>query len=78
MGRNWNYQSFNTTPCGKVNFSIIHPTHITIHSFWRGMFSTNISKIIGKGYILTTKSNYNWTFLIFFVFNIVFSFGARD
>ena len=32
-GKNLNYQSFNTTPCGKVNFNIIHPTHITIYSF---------------------------------------------
>ena len=78
MGRNWNYQSFNTTPCGKVNFSIINPTHITIYSFWRTMFSSNVFKIVGKNCILTTKSNDNWTVLVFFVLHIVFPIRARD
>ena len=28
--------------CWKVNFSVIHPTHITIYSFWRKMFSWKV------------------------------------
>ena len=51
---------------------VIHPTYITICSFWRTMFSSKVLEIIGKGYILTVKNNDNWTFLIFFVFTIVF------
>ena len=58
--------------CGKVNFSVIHPTHITIYSFWRTIFSSKVLWIIGKCYILTVTSIDNWTFFIFFVFNIVF------
>ena len=42
------------------------------------MFSSNVFKIVGKNYILTTKRNDNWTFLVFFVFNIVFPIRARD
>ena len=36
------------------------------------MFSSKILLIIRKSYILTVKNNDNWTFLIFFVFTIVF------
>ena len=57
---------------GKGNFSAIHPTHITTYRFWRTMFSSKILLIIRKSYILTVKNNDNWTFLIFFVFTIVF------
>ena len=28
--------------CGKVNFSVMHPTHITIYSFWRTMLSSKV------------------------------------
>ena len=58
---------------GKGNFSAIHPTHITTYRFWRTMVSSKILLIIRKSYILTVKNNDNWTFLIFFVFTIVFS-----
>ena len=37
------------------------------------MVSSKILLIIVKSYILTVKNNDNWTFLIFFVFTIVFS-----
>ena len=56
---------------------VIHPTYITICSFWRTMFSSKVLEIIGKGYILTVKNNDNWTFLIFFVFTIVFPLEAK-
>ena len=54
--------------CGKVNFIVIHPTHIIIYSFWRTTFSSKGLSIIGKSYILTVKNNDNWTFLVFSVF----------
>ena len=41
--------------CWKVNFYLIHPTHITIHRFRRTIFSPKILKIIGKSYILRGK-----------------------
>ena len=70
---NWNYQSLNITTCaGKLNFSVTHPTHITIYSFWRTIFSTKVFQIIGQSYILTVKNYDNRTFLIFSVFTIVF------
>ena len=36
------------------------------------MFTSKVSQIIVKSYILTVKNNDNWTFLIFFVKDIVF------
>ena len=59
--------------CGKVNFSVIHPTHITIYSFWRTMFSfckpfVNYRKKLH----FNRKNNDDWTFLIFFLSTIVF------
>ena len=55
-----------------IFFHYTHPTHITIDKFWRTMFSSKVFRIIGKSYILTVKSNDNWTFLIFFAFTILF------
>ena len=63
--------------CGKVNFSVMHPTHITIYSFRRTMSSSRVLSIIGKSYILTVKNNDHWTFLIFFVFTIMFPLGLE-
>ena len=58
--------------CRKDSFSLIHTTHITIYSFGGTMFTSKVSQIIVKSYILTVKNNDNWTFLIFFVKDIVF------
>ena len=41
--------------CWKVDFYLIHPTHITIHRFRRTIFSPKVLKIIGKSYILREK-----------------------
>ena len=71
---NWNYQRLNITTCaGKLNFSVIHPTHITIYSFWRTMFSTKVLQIIGQSYILTVQNYDNRTFVILSVFTSVFT-----
>ena len=51
--------------CEKVSFSLIHPTHITIHSL-RCQLSVKVT------FKQTVKNNDYWTFLIFFAFTFVF------
>ena len=63
--------------CGKVNFSVIHATHITMYSFWRTMFSSKVLQITGKSYILTVKYNGNWIFLISSVLSLCFLWSLR-
>ena len=42
-------------PCEKVNFSVIHPTHITIHSFQKTLLSYWVLLVITKSYIQTNS-----------------------
>ena len=42
-------------PCEKVNFSLIHRTHITIHSFLRSLLSSQVLSVVSKSYIQTNS-----------------------
>ena len=64
-------QNLNNTPY-VWNFSVIHPTHITVYTFWRTMFCSNVLLIIEESYILTVKNNDDWTFWIFVILTIMF------
>ena len=51
--------------CEKVIFSLIHQTHITIHSFWRTLVSSSVLSVVSKSYIQTNcKTSDYWTYLI--------------
>ena len=55
--------------CKKVNFSLIHPTHITIQLYQVLRFCQLSVKVTFKQ---TMKNNDYWIFLVFFVVTLVF------
>ena len=57
--------------CGKVNFSVIHPTILPFTVFEEQCLAQSFVNYWEKLY-LTVKSNDNWIFLILFAFTIVF------
>ena len=62
--KKWNFPKFAFNfPCEKVNFSLIHRTHINIHS--RALLSSKVLPVVSESYIQINSYNSDyWIFLI--------------
>ena len=51
--------------CEKVNFTLTHGTHITIHSFWRSLLSSQVLPVVSKSYIQTKSKTSDYSIFQF-------------
>ena len=69
-----------------ARYLVVTARYLVVTARYRSLLLVPTFSMNGKSYILIVKNNDNWTFLVFFVFTIVFFyycylllyFGTRD